>query len=312
MSYEFWTPQVVIVWGCHAGYQYERDWLLHLLRPRWIKEVDWTDPDALADFKMPPQSLIILVESARYLLEAEIRSIDIESFRRRRLQRFTELLKAPKLIVWHISDEEGIDGDDWYPSLPKNIRVFREFPHERFDAFPQIDNLPLGPTRWGLINVPWVPASKRKYPWSFMGTLWPKTTRSKALKIFQDQIPEGFTYGGLKFGQGLPIDSYLPVLLQSTFSLCPEGNRHSETFRFYESLQLGCIPITLENTYAHKKLFNEDLPLPVFRSWEDAVNFVTQTMKEPILLDQLQLNVNQWWTNQKYYLSNIINELAEV
>ena len=295
------TPEVVVVWGAHPAYQYERDWLLHLLRPRFVQELEWHQ--RLAPFVLPPGGRVVLVESARHLMEAEISALDVESIEQRRSERLQRLHDVQQLLIWHISDEQGLDGDRWYPTLPADCTLLREFPYRRFERFEQVGNLPLGPTRSALINLPWLPASRRRYPWCFMGTLWPGTTRHQAVECFFSAIPNGFARGSGGFGTGLTGDDYAGVLHQSQFSLCPEGNRHFETFRFYESLELGAIPLGLLTPEQLGSLFSGPWPLPYFRSWEQATGFACDLVADPQALDALQLQMRCWWEQERHLAS---------
>jgi hypothetical protein len=295
------TPEVVVVWGAHPGYQYERDWLLQLLRPRFVHEVEWHQ--SFEPFVLPPSGRVVLVESARYLMEAEIRALDLGPIEQRRTERLQRLQDVQQLLIWHISDEQGFDGDRWYPSLPAHRPVLREFPHGRFERFEQVGNLPLGPTRSALINVPWLPASCRQHPWSLMGTLWPGTSRQQAVECFRTLVPNGFAHGSEGFGQGLATDRYVFELHRSKFSLCPEGHRHFETFRFYESLELGAIPLGLHTPEQLSSLFSEPWPLPVFRSWEQAAAFAQKALIDLPSLDALQLRMRCWWEQERHLAS---------
>jgi hypothetical protein len=292
------NPEVVVVWGAHPGYQYERDWLLQLLRPLYLHEVEWHQQ--IETFVLPSSGKVVLVESARHLLQGEICQLNLEVFAKQRAQRLQTLQDVPHLIIWHISDEEGLDGDRWYPALPPQRTVLREFPHPRFERFQQVVNLPLGPTRAAMRNVPWLPASCRQHPWCFMGTLWPSTTRGQAVAWFQQQIPGGVLHGSEGFGQGLAPDLYAFQLHQSRFSLCPEGNRHFETFRFYESLELGAIPLTLLTPAELNPLFNEPWPLPCFSSWEQAAGFAQAFLADPPAMDALQWRLRCWWEAERH------------
>jgi len=294
-------PEVVVVWGAHPGYQYERDWLLQLLRPRFVHEVEWHQH--FEPFVLPPGGRVVLVESARYLMEAEIRALDVGAFEQQRSERLQRLQDVQQLLILHISDEQGQDGDRWYPVLPAHRPVLREFPHGRFERLEQVGNLPLGPTRSALINVPWLPASRRQYPWCFMGTLWPGTTRAQAVDCFFTAIPNGLAHGSEGFGKGVANDQYVAVLHQSQFSLCPEGHRHFETFRFYESLELGAIPLGLHTPEQLSSLFSEPWPLPVFRSWEQAAAFAQEALMDLAALDALQLRMRCWWEQERYLAS---------
>jgi hypothetical protein len=295
------NPEVVVVWGAHPGYQYERDWLLQLLRPLYLHEVEWHQQNET--FVLPSSGKVVLVESARHLMEAEIRQLNLEVFEHQRAQRLQTLQDVEHLMICHISDEEGLDGDRWYPALPPQRTVLREFPHPRFERFPQVCNLPLGPTRAAMINLPWVPASCRQHPWCFMGTLWPGTTRQQAVACFQQQIPHGFVHGSKGFGKGLANDHYVYQLHQSKFSVCPEGSRHFETFRFYESLELGAIPLTLLSKAELNALFTEPWPLPFFSSWEQAAGFAQALLADSTAMDSLQWRLRCWWEAERHRAS---------
>ena len=298
-------PEVVVVWGAHPGYQYERDWLLQLLRPRFLQEVEWHDH--FESFVLPPGGRVVLVESARHLMEAEIRHVDLGAIEQRRAERLQRLQDVQDLLIWHVSDEQGLDGDRWYPQLPPQRTVLREFPHARFDGFEQVGNLPLGPTRSAMVNLPWLPSSRREHSWCFMGTLWPGTSREQAVDCFRGLVPNGFAHGSQGFGQGLASDQYVHVLHQSRFSLCPEGHRHFETFRFYESLELGSIPLSLQTTEQLGALFCEPWPLPTFDSWSQAAAFAETLLPNPEALDVLQLTIRSWWEREKYVASKRVH-----
>jgi len=254
-------------------------------------------------FVLPPGGRVVLVESARYLMEAEIRALDVGASEQQRSERLQRLQDVQQLLILHISDEQGLDGDRWYPALPAHRPLLREFPHRRFEQFDQVGNLPLGPTRSALINVPWLPASRRQYPWCFMGTLWPGTTRAQAVECFFTAIPNGLAHGSEGFGKGVANDQYVAVLHQSQFSLCPEGHRHFETFRFYESLELGAIPLGLHTPEQLGSLFSEPWPLPDFRSWEQAAAFAQEALMDLAALDALQLRMRWWWEQERYLAS---------
>ena len=302
-NFEFSDPEIIVAWGCNPGYQYERDWLLNLLRPCWVKEVNWFQEGTVESFKMHPKALVILIESARHLLNSEISRSELEVHQQNRLQRINQVKLIKNLIIWHISDEEGIDGDYLYPKISNDITIFRSFPHKRFSSYKNIHSLPLGPSRWSLRNIPWINSTKRKYSWCFMGTMWPNTSREQAVNCFRENVFGGFFYKGSDFSSGLPVSDYIETLLQSTFSICPEGNRHFETFRFYESLELGSIPLSIVDKDNFHSIFKDGLPFPSFKDWEEAAEFANELLKDPIRLNNLQLGIRTWWLEEKHNLS---------
>ena len=304
---EFWEPEVIILWGCNPSLQYERDWFLSLLRPSWIKEVNWFDQDESVAFKMSRNSLVILVESARDLLNNKMAQKELDLFYECRKQRIDGLKKISNFIIWHISDESGQDGDDFYPNISKTIPILREFPYKRFDKLGNIKNMPLGPSRWALRNNPWLISSLRKFSWSFMGTCWKNSSRKHAVDCFKSNIPNGTSYLGGSFGQGVKQSEYINIMINSSFTLCPEGNRHFETIRFYESLELGSIPLLIKGSEIYLDIFQEKFPVPIFRSWEESAIFANSMIKLPEELNQLQLKCFKWWLNSKHYFSSKID-----
>jgi hypothetical protein len=290
-------PDVVVIWGSHPGFLYERSWLLHLLRPWHVHEVEWHQH--FEPFVLHPGGKILLVESARELLEAEIRQVDLDRHRRLREERLRRLQDVEHLLIWHVSDEQGLDGDGWYSRFPRGRTVLREFPHARFDREPSVQAIPLGPTRAALINVPWHAASNRRYPWCFMGTIWPGTSRQLAVNCFEAMLPDGFVHAGQCFGQGVAVNQYVGILHQAIFSLCPEGHRHFETFRFYESLEMGAIPLCLHTSNQFASLFRHPWPLPLFTAWEQAADFARGLLGNADQLNRLQWQLRCWWEQER-------------
>ena len=150
----------------------------------------------------------------------------------------------------HLSDEEGLDGDDLYAQLPATCQIWRNFPHPRFRSDSRVSSFPIGPRDLFLGKddlMAGIPSSKRPFPWAFMGTLWASGSRTVAVSHFLRSLPQGFFYGGKSFGMGLPLLQYRYRLMQSVFALAPEGDRHLDTFRLWESLCCGCIPLVVDH-----------------------------------------------------------------
>ena len=96
--------------------------------------------------------------------------------------------------------------------------------------------------------------------------------------------------------------------MKSVFALCPEGDRHFDTFRLYESLQAGCIPIVVEREGQAARLLGQQFPAPIFETWKDASQFVKQTICRQKTLNLLQQNVQEWWISTKTKISQEITE----
>lgn len=284
-----------IVWGCNPTFQYEAAWIRSLI-----------DATELAESNLSSCDCLFLVESGLIRLNKSISSealINHDNIRHHRLHDVLALPCSNKIII-HLSDEEGFDGDSFYSLLPPDIKIFRNFNHTRFDSNTSICNFPIGPRDVFLQIAPEsvLPASSRKFPWSFMGTVWKSGSRFEATSYFLKFMPNGFYLSTSGFGQGIPLLDYRDVLLQSTFSLAPEGDRHLDTFRLWESLSCGCIPLIVDHLDQSCGLLGTSHPLPVFNTWLEASSFAQTLLAMPSQLDELQGLVFDWWTQLRYSL----------
>lgn len=113
---------------------------------------------------------------------------------------------------------------------------------------PLVYPLPLGPFR-DLSNLLIRPLPERKYDFSFVGQI-PDTGTRDCFKRNLDKLIEEkedkykfyikYTDG---FSQGLSPEEYLKILGETKISLCPTGANSDETFRFFESIMTGAIPL---------------------------------------------------------------------
>ena len=131
-----------------------------------------------------------------------------------------------------------------------------------------------------------------------MGTIWSSGSRLQAVSNFLRTFPDGFYFGGKSFGSGLPLDKYCSILSTSSFALCPEGDRHLDTFRLWECLCCGCIPILVEFKSQASTLLPESF---LFRSFilEIFARLCSYLFKRSVSLNNLQSSVFAWWKTYK-------------
>ena len=111
-------------------------------------------------------------------------------------------------------------------------------------------------------------------------------------------------------------DSYLSIMAQSRIVLCPSGIETPDTFRLYEALEAGCLPVvdafaTRNQSYGFwKYLYDEDVPFPIVDYWDKLPALL------PELLRDYPHNANKaaaWWQNQKRKLHHkLINDIKEI
>jgi hypothetical protein len=104
-------------------------------------------------------------------------------------------------------------------------------------------------------------------------------------------------YEGWNSAAALKGDAYISVLLNTVFVPCPDGV-NPETFRFYEALECGCIPV-LVRTEANAAWVNwvseKCNIIPTMNSWEDAREFITYIMEHKDKLEGYRAAVLGAW-----------------
>lgn len=145
----------------------------------------------------------------------------------------------------------------------------------------------------------------RQYVWSFNGSL--KADRREALHTFAKFTPN-HTHLVKKFNDPdyLSTQHYAYVLNNSQFVLAPAGGASNDSFRIYEALECGAIPIVMRNknplifepSYWHGIFNAPEMPFIVADSWQDAANSV-KNLIESAKVEDMRQECLQFWQNQK-------------
>ena len=99
---------------------------------------------------------------------------------------------------------------------------------------------------------------------------------------------------------GVPRDAYLYGMLNSIFVPCPTG-MNPETFRMYEALECGCIPIVLK-TQQNEAWFtwvSGHIPLLNIRTWDEAVRMMITLLSKPDTLEIYRGQILKAWVTWK-------------
>ena len=95
------------------------------------------------------------------------------------------------------------------------------------------------------------------------------------------------------------------VLSSTEFLPCPNGFVHPETYRLYEALECGCIPIVEDSYNYYDRLFPNN-PFIKVNKWADAKPILTGWSN-----DQVKKKRNEcksWWDKYKKKLKQSIKE----
>lgn len=218
-------------------------------------------------------------------------------------QKYANANKPFSII--HLSDEFCNDPIDIYrnPSCKNVIRFYN-----RANLPANVKVIPLG-FHWGptrnhhpanpLINSPSLPF--RETIWSFHGTRW--TQRDKKLESLTAVTPNKYTLYDSWESKKLGEKEYMARLLDSVFVPCPSGN-NSETFRLYEALDAGAIPILSKEDMNPEFLqsITKHLPLVVLNKWVEAPAMIQEFIGNKDFMEKYRNQLMSAWFNWKLQL----------
>jgi len=213
------------------------------------------------------------------------------------MQRWDKM--GAKFKILHLSDEHSLPeiSDSMLAyTLPSCVKILRFYIR---NDFPQgieskISVIPLG-YRWKPVGeIPQI--AFRELHWSFFGTNWRnRYTQMAPLLTKQLQYKCKFL-SQWNDPSGLTEEEYLTATKQSVFIPCP-GGQNSETFRFYEALECGCIPLVLK-TAENKQWFewvSQKIPILPLSNWDEATNLIMNLMSSPGRLELYRERLLSGW-----------------
>lgn len=215
--------------------------------------------------------------------------------------RYFQKLEAKDIdfYVLHLSDEFGNDPIDFY-ELSHCKKVVRNYVRDGLSDKVLI--IPLGyhnTFSQGMENpferTPQLPF--RSQVWSFFGTNWNnRSAVLEPLKQFQPYKLELFDEWN--HPKSLVKSEYLAMMLDTVFIPCIGGN-NVETYRLYEALECGCIPIIVRENNSFINYINQYLQLIVLDNWGQAADFIHQLYNNKDMLEQYRFMVLKNYQSMK-------------
>lgn len=252
----------------------EMDWLMQHLGPSGVTLAPLTLPAPVE-----PGSLYIYNSIQRMDLSAEF---------------LGRVRAAGGCGLFHIGDEYFRSNLTNYAAFDFVVRMMSAAPLNVPGVFP----LALGLTN-NLGPAVTTPASERPLTWFFGGD-W-KADRSVMANAFRHLPGGSISMPRSFYGEsGISRADYLSKLASARFAPCPAGNVCIETFRPYEALHFGAIPLLPKTRFADP--YGDVLgkhPLPIFNDWDAARRFAETELKSPAALDRLQAECLDWWTKEQ-------------
>lgn len=207
--------------------------------------------------------------------------------------------------VLHLSDEFGNDCIEFY-RYSTCRGVIRNYLRPDCPNLPHILTIPLGFHYKGINNKKFL---ERKLVWNFHGTKW--FNRDLDLAELESLTPHicHFT-DEWNSPQMTKEDKYISDLGNSQFCPIPRGNNY-ETFRLYEALESGSIPIYVR--YAGDNEFwnqiTKKLKLVNLDSWEKAREFIMFLKDRPEDAEKYRMTILENWLNWKNEIKSACRRL---
>ena len=235
-------------------------------------------------------------------------------------KKLFELWEAQKFpyYVLHVSDEFCTDPISFY-SYSQCQGVVRFYP--RSDIPTSVKSkvlvIPLG-YHWTMAEGSDDPLNKtprlpfRSTVWSFYGTGW--QGREKLIEPLKSIEPHSLLLTDTwESKEKLTRNQYIARLLDTIFVPCPTGN-NVETFRLYEALECGCVPLYVKTKgdEAYVQMLQEEIGLLPLRSWEEGKLLVEHFMTQKPLLEAYRNTVLTQWKAYKSKLSEKVKKIWDL
>ena len=140
-----------------------------------------------------------------------------------------------------------------------------------------------------------IPILERKYDWSWMGQFepWRRAEFKQAIDLLSEY--EGLNskvlwYEGWNNGES--IESYSDVVNQTKIMPVPRGSQSLESFRFFEAIKCGAIPVCIQQPSID---FYNVAPYFCLSSWEHFGGFVENIVKRESEIEYLSEQVKNWY-----------------
>lgn len=223
--------------------------------------------------------------------------IIVDSSPEKKVKLYEKLkLICSTILLFHLGDETG--SYDLSQIYDKCTYVFRTFCSNKYFKNTKVKCIPIG-YKSGIINKK---KGVRKYKWAFTGT--PHKSSRHDLLFQLSNIKPFFCHKTEKFNKKIIlVDEMSDVLSATEFIPCPNGFFHPDTYRLYEALECGCIPI-VEDTYKYYDRLYPNNPFIKVSKWKDAQTIIKNWKSDQV--KEKQEECNKWWRSYKNDLQEFV------
>jgi len=239
-----------------------------------------------------------IIHSLKHLEKDDVLII-VDSSVEEKNELYTKLnLICSKIFLFHLGDEFGFH--NLLPVYDNCNNIFRPFCSSKYFNNEKVKCIPIGYKS----GVLYKKESNRKYKWAFTGTPH-KTSRQDLLFQFSN-IEPFFCHKTEKFDRkNISVDQMNDILSSTEFIPCPYGFFHPETYRVFEALECGCIPI-VESAYDYYDRILPNNPFIKINIWKEAKPILEEWNKDQIKKKSEECVA--WWAKQKNDLQDFIKD----
>lgn len=220
-----------------------------------------------------------------------------------------DLSKLKWCVLFLMGDEANVFPAEslTHPNMVVYVMTPKQNRHESFrllgDGYP--------PQARELLKKHSMHADMRLNNWFFSGQVNTKRRQECVEGLLRCEIGGGIVNATPGFTQGMEHDKYFQTMAGSKVVVCPSGPQTPDTFRLFEALEAGCVPIADEITPAYDSkgywsfLFGETPPFPILHDYDSLQGYISET------LEGWPANSNKvfaWWQNYKRNLAYQIDE----
>ena len=232
---------------------FELDWLCEILD---VQETDINIVRNFEDFKTDKNSLVICNHAVNY-------RVCLDALR----------ANSRQYGVFLLSDENLIETCEWLHD-PTCLFSIRNYIHPMYFSHPKVTTIGLGYKKDFKKYLTHKPSEERYNAWVFAGT--PHGERRKMLDVFELIKPnQTHECSGFCSADALATRGYAEMMNDAVFALCPPGQDSMDSFRIYEALEAGCIPIALART----------AKMPIYPSYWHTIVQSAETHKIPFIIE---------------------------
>ena len=204
-----------------------------------------------------------------------------------------ELNKIGRVILFITGDESATFKVDKIDH--SNIEIWIQYPHRKHS---QYNKLALGVPQHLSNNLP--EYQDKSCDIFFSGQITHQ--RRQELATVMPEMPNSFYNPTNGFAQGLKPKQYYDKMFLSKIVPCPSGAMVVDSFRFYEAIEMLCLPIgdkldsKMQRTDFFNFLFQGDNPINTVENWQKLPNLL------PELLNNYTSEMHQvvcWWIKYK-------------